>query len=82
VSGFSNPAYDRLVDEAAVEGDPARRASLYVRAQDLALGQGAWIGIGQAVGSYLIRGGVHGLTATANGLGPRNGDWSRVWISG
>lgn len=33
--GYSNPAVDKLIDDAAVEPDPARRAKLYGKAQDL-----------------------------------------------
>lgn len=82
VSGYRDPDYDRLVDTAEGERNPVRRADLYVRAQKLALATGAWIGIGQALGSYLIGSDVRGITATANGLEPKGGDWSRVTISG
>lgn len=40
---FSNPDADRLLDEARVEQDPARRAELYEKLQHLLEEQVAWI---------------------------------------
>jgi ABC-type transport system substrate-binding protein len=82
VGGWHNAAYDRLVDAADVEPDPARRAQLYVRAQHLALSQGAFISLTNWVNSRLIKPYVHGLVGSEayDELGPRDGDWSNVWI--
>lgn len=82
IGGFNNAQYNRLVDQAAVEANPARRAQLYRQAQHIALSQGAWISIGNALGYALVNPKVKGLIgAEAFGvLVPRGNDWANVSI--
>lgn len=40
---FNNPEYDRLLDAADQENDPAKRISLYQQAEDIAIEECAWI---------------------------------------
>ncbi|MFC1694012.1 ABC transporter substrate-binding protein [Candidatus Latescibacterota bacterium] len=42
-SGFSNPEFDRLVDEARLSTDQERRIELYKKADRLATGEACWI---------------------------------------
>lgn len=80
---FNNPQYNQLVDQAAIEANPAKRAQLYIKAQHIALSQGAWISVGNANGYALVNPKVHGLLGSeAFGiLVPKNNDWSTVTIS-
>jgi peptide/nickel transport system substrate-binding protein/oligopeptide transport system substrate-binding protein len=80
---WSNRQYDHLVDRAEVEMNPAVRAALYIRAQHLALSQGALITIASGISYELIKPYVHGLVTTeayvdavAKAL-----DWTKVSIS-
>lgn len=42
-SGYSNPEFDRLTNEARIELDPARREELYRRAERIATDDACWI---------------------------------------
>lgn len=42
-SGYCNPKVDRLLEEARVETDEARRFELYRQAEELLLNDGAWV---------------------------------------
>src|SRR5579884_464429 len=64
IGGFNNPQYNRLVDQAAVEANPTKRAQLYIKAQHIAVSQGAWIPIGEQVYAALVNPKVHGLTGS------------------
>jgi ABC-type oligopeptide transport system substrate-binding subunit len=79
---FNNAQYNKLVDQAAVEANPTKRAQLYIQAQHIALSQGAWISIGNQNGYALVNPKVQGLTGSeAFGiLVPKNNDWSSVTI--
>ena len=83
--GWSDASYDRLVDRAEFVLDSTKRAQLYMRAQHIALSQGAMISLTNGVGPRLIKPYVHGLTGPAAyflyPLIPRNLDWSNVSIS-
>ncbi len=83
IGGFNNPQYNKIVDQAAVEANPTKRAKLYIQAQHIALSQGAWISVGNANGYALVNPKVHGLVGSeAFGiLVPKNNDWSKVTIS-
>ena len=64
VGGWHSSAYDRLVDRADETLNPKQRAALYIQAQHLAISQGAFITINQALSYELIRPSVHGLVTT------------------
>ncbi|NUR90087.1 MAG: ABC transporter substrate-binding protein [Nonomuraea sp.] len=41
--GYSNPAYDKLVEEAGAQADPEQRAAVVAKLQDIALKDMVWI---------------------------------------
>ncbi|GIG61603.1 ABC transporter substrate-binding protein [Longispora fulva] len=45
--GYSDPAYDTLLDQAVAEYDPAKRAALSARLQQIATGQLLWIPVAE-----------------------------------
>ncbi|GAC1630334.1 MAG: ABC transporter substrate-binding protein [Chloroflexota bacterium] len=83
IGGWHNAAYDRLVDRADQSFDPHVRAALYIRAQRIALTQGAWISLTNSRSQYLVKPYVHGLVGSEAyfQLVAVNGDWSRVSVS-
>ncbi|MFI9597683.1 ABC transporter substrate-binding protein [Nonomuraea sp. NPDC052265] len=46
-AGYTDPAYDKLVDQATAEYDPARRAALTARLRDTEAGQVLWIPVAE-----------------------------------
>jgi ABC-type oligopeptide transport system substrate-binding subunit len=82
VGGFDNKQYDRLVDTADVTYNAKKRAQLYEKAQNIVIGSGAWITIGNAVGHALVKPYVHGLVGgeAYAFLVAKNNDWSQVTI--
>ncbi len=81
---YSNPTYDRLVDQADVTVNAAKRAQLYIRAEHLAISQGALITLGQEVSYALVKPYVHGLVAAPflyPTIAPRGNNWANVSIS-
>lgn len=83
IGQWKNVEYDHLVDQADVEFNRSKRAQLYQQAQKIALNQGAWIALTNAVGHELIASNVHGLVGTPayGDLVPKNYDWSQVSVS-
>ncbi len=67
-SGYSNPEFDRLVDEAAVEPDPVRRSALFLAAQQVALDDVAVIPLYHDMSYTLVKPWVQGLTITEIGI--------------
>ena len=82
IGNWSNRAYDRLVDRAGVILDRKVRAQLYIQAQHIALGQGAFISLNRHFTPRLIKPYVHGLTEgeVVTDLVPADDDWARVSI--
>jgi ABC-type transport system substrate-binding protein len=80
---WRNRQYDDLVDRADVVLNPARRAALYIRAQHLALSQGAFITIYNALSYELIKPHVHGLVTSEAYFDAEAKDlnWAKVSIS-
>lgn len=83
IGGYNNLTYNNLVDKAAVEANTATRASMYIRAQHMAVSHGAWIPVGNQIGYALINPKVHGFVGSeAFGIPvPKNNDWSNITIS-
>jgi len=83
IGNWSNPVYDRLVDRAGVILDRKMRAQLYIQAQHVALGQGAFISLNRHFTPRLIKPYVHGLTEgeVATDLVPKDYDWANLSIS-
>jgi oligopeptide transport system substrate-binding protein len=65
---YSNPEFDRLVDEAAVEQDQERRAQLYLDAQQIALDDVAVIPLYHGKSYTVIQPWVQGLEVTEIGI--------------
>lgn len=80
---YNNPKVNKLLDEADVEGNRAKRARLYIEAQHIAISDGGVMPIGQSLGYDLVKPWVHGLVASAtfDELIPKNNDWSLVTVS-
>lgn len=83
IGGFKSAKFDRLVDKADLEGNKAKRAALYVQAQNIAIQAGAWITDSYALAHRLIKPYVHGLYGTPayDVPLPKNYDWSTVTIN-
>ncbi len=67
-SGYSNPEVDSLLDKAAVEQDPDRRAQLYLQAQQQIIDDGVLIPLFHDIAYTLVKPYVHGLTLTPLGI--------------
>jgi len=80
--GWHNAAYDRLVDRADTALNLKERAALYIQAQHLALSQGAFITIYEALSYELIKPYVHDLSTTEAYVDvvAKDLDWSKVSI--
>lgn len=86
IGEWHDRAYDRLVAQADATGNQARRVPLYVRAQHIALTQGAIVMEDYRLNPTLIKPYVHGLIGSAawdptSNLVPKQDDWSNVSIS-
>jgi len=68
--GYSNPAFDELVNAADVELDPTKRAELYQQAQDLFMDDAAVAMMYNTINHYLVKPWVQGLKTT-----PQDSAW-------
>ncbi len=69
--GYSNPDFDKLVNAADVELDPAKRAELYQQAQDVLLDSVPGAFVWNSLNSYLVKPWVKGVVTT-----PQDSDWA------
>ncbi len=69
-SGYSNPEFDRLCDAADVELNPAKRADLYKKAEQLAVDDAPWVPIYFQRNLLLVRPRVTVLKTFLFGLRP------------
>jgi peptide/nickel transport system substrate-binding protein/oligopeptide transport system substrate-binding protein len=67
-TGYSNPAFDRLLADAAIERDPARRRALYLEAQRIILADAVIIPCYHSIDYTLVKPHVKGLTITPMGI--------------
>ena len=67
-TGYSNEAFDAILDQARRESDVDRRAALYIEAQYLLLDDGAVIPLYFDVAINLARPGIAGLEITSMGV--------------
>jgi peptide/nickel transport system substrate-binding protein/oligopeptide transport system substrate-binding protein len=74
-TGYSNPAFDRLLADAAVERDPARRRALYLEAQQIILADAVIIPCYHSIDYTLVKPYVKGLTITPMGILELDGVW-------
>ena len=65
---YSNPEVDALLDNAAVEQDPVRRARRYLDAQQLILDDYVLIPLYHDIAYTLVKPYVRGLTITPVGI--------------
>ncbi|MGH2550548.1 MAG: ABC transporter substrate-binding protein, partial [Thermomicrobiales bacterium] len=65
---YSNPEFDALLQEAALEQDPATRAATYLKAQQIVIDDAVVIPTYHDVGYYLRKSYVKGLEYTPLGL--------------
>ncbi|HNP71921.1 MAG TPA: ABC transporter substrate-binding protein, partial [Kouleothrix sp.] len=70
-TGYKNAEIDKLLEQADVETDPAKRTQLYDQAQKLVIGDLGQIMRGVTKNTYLIKPYVKGLDFT-----PQDSDWS------
>jgi ABC-type oligopeptide transport system substrate-binding subunit len=75
-TGYRNPEVDRLLAEAAVERDPAKRRQLYLEVQQRILDDVVIIPIYHAIEYTVVKPYVKGLTITPMGIL----DLDTVWI--
>jgi ABC-type oligopeptide transport system substrate-binding subunit len=83
IGQWKNDTFDRLTNQADVTGNTARRAQMYERAQKIALNDGAWISLTNALGHQVVSPKVHGLVGTSayGDLVPKDGNWANVSVS-
>ncbi|MCC7164702.1 MAG: peptide ABC transporter substrate-binding protein [Anaerolineae bacterium] len=73
--GYSNPDFDALVNEADTTSDPAKRAELYAKAQDLLIESAPVAFMWNNVNSYLVKPWVTGLVTT-----PQDSGWAGIQV--
>ena len=76
---YSNAQFDKLVDQADVETDQAKRLDMYQQAEQIALTEVGWLPLFYGKADLLIRPTVSGLVVTPQGLFPQ-GDWTKVTV--
>lgn len=76
---YSNAEFDKLVDQADVETDQAKRLGMYQQAEQIALTEVGWLPLYYGKANMLINGKVSGLVVTPQGLFPK-GDWTKVTV--
>jgi oligopeptide transport system substrate-binding protein len=81
IGGFNNPQYDKLVDAGDIEFNAAKRAQDYIKAQQIVLNDGGWIGVGFGYATFVINSRVHGLINANFSVVPQGNDWSKVSVS-
>jgi ABC-type oligopeptide transport system substrate-binding subunit len=74
-TGWSDARYDRLLDEARVEPDPARRLQVLAEAESLLLADGPVLPIYHYVTAELVKPYVRGLWPNALDVHPLEGVW-------
>jgi oligopeptide transport system substrate-binding protein len=83
IGEWDDPAYNKLADEGEVTFNTTKRRQIYMRAQHIAVSQGAWIPIGYQTYYVMTRSWVHGFVGSGSfyELVPRGNNWANVTIS-
>jgi len=83
ITGWKNSTFNKLVDQANKEPSRKTRASLYQKAQKIALSQAVWMPLYNDVGNMLVKPYVHGLVGSSAyaDLMPSGGNWAKVSVS-
>jgi oligopeptide transport system substrate-binding protein len=68
--GYKSESFDALIDQADVEGDPAKRSDLYQQAQDQLLNDNPVMFFWNNVNAYMVKPWVKGIVTT-----PQDSDW-------
>ena len=76
---YSNAQFDKLVDQADVETDQAKRLQEYQQAEQIALTEVGWLPLYYGKANLLITPTVKGLVVTPQGLLPKD-DWTKVTV--
>jgi ABC-type oligopeptide transport system substrate-binding subunit len=76
-TGYANPAVDRLLEEARVETDAAKRLALYSQAHQLILADAPWVPLYHGSDRWLVAPEVQGFSVPPIVL-PR---LARVWLN-
>jgi oligopeptide transport system substrate-binding protein len=77
---YSNAEFDKLVDQADVETDQAKRLQEYDQAEQIALTEVGWLPLYYGKANILMSSKVSGLTITPQGIFPTE-DWTKVTVS-
>jgi len=82
LGGFHNVRFDRLVSQADSTANRTTRASLYRKAQHIALMSGAYISVRQYSSFYLVKPTLHGFEPNQvfNTLWPKGGSWANISV--
>jgi oligopeptide transport system substrate-binding protein len=82
IGNFNSKTYNKLVDDAASHFKQSRRVSDYIKAQHVALSNGAWITVDNGQGFALQKKTVKGLVYTAAYFTPqaKGENWSKVTV--
>jgi ABC-type oligopeptide transport system substrate-binding subunit len=67
-SGYTDPAFDELVDQAALETDPEIRVVLYAEAEDLLLDSFVLVPLWTSQSRYLVKPWVKNLASAPIGV--------------
>jgi ABC-type transport system substrate-binding protein len=65
-TGYANAEVDRLLEQARVEMDPAKRTTLYRQAEHIVVGEAPWIPLTHGVTHTLVKPYVKGYHASAS----------------
>jgi len=68
--GYANTEFDKLIDQADVEGDPAKRAELYQQAQDILVDDNPVAFLFNNVNAYMVKPWVKGYQTTPQDAWP------------
>jgi len=68
--GYANTEFDKLIDQADVEGDPAKRAELYQQAQDILVDENPVAFLFNNVNAYMVKPWVKGYQTTPQDAWP------------
>lgn len=77
---YSNPEFDKLVDQADVEPNLEKRYPLYQQAEQIALTEVGWLPLYYGKADILLSKKISGLVITPQGIFP-NPDWTAVTVS-
>jgi oligopeptide transport system substrate-binding protein len=75
-AGWSNPAFDQLIEQASVTADNTKRLEIFQQAEALMLGEAPLVPLYFGVQFYAIKPAVRGWTTSLVGFH----EWNRIWL--